>query len=123
MNEFQATAVMAALFALRCIVPFALMLAMAYGMRWLVRYWDRQAAAGPRPSIPLAMAPQAAADAAVPCWVSNHCDEKARAACPAYANQTVACWMAWLLNSGQVREKCAGCAYYTGSPALALAGD
>ena len=38
MNEFQATAVMAALFALRCVAPFLLLLLTGYGMKRLAAH-------------------------------------------------------------------------------------
>lgn len=45
MNEFQATAVVATLFALRCVAPLLLMLAIGYGMGRLVAHWEREDAA------------------------------------------------------------------------------
>ena len=44
MNEFQGTAIVMALFALRCVMPFVLMLALGYGMKRLVRHWDGEGA-------------------------------------------------------------------------------
>jgi hypothetical protein len=127
MNEFQATAVIVALFVLRCVVPFVLLMAIGYGMNRLVDRWEREdkARAEPRPAIPLLMAaqtPDAAPKSKIPCWVFNNCDEKTRAACPAYANPAVPCWLARLRAEGRVPAKCAGCALYTGVPALA-SGD
>lgn len=127
MNDFQATAVLVALFALRCVAPFLLLLAIGYGMNRLVAHWEReeQAPAGARAAIPLPMAAAtrpANTEAKIPCWVFNNCDEKTRNACPAYANSTLACWVARLRADGQVPAKCAGCALYTGAPALAV-GD
>lgn len=127
MNEFQATAVIVGLFALRCIVPFVLMLAIGYGMKRLVMHWEKEDAtrAQPRPSIPLAMAGSTAAAPAkskIPCWILNNCDEQTRRACPAYASPSLACWVARLRAEGQVPAKCAGCGLYSGSPSFA-AGD
>jgi hypothetical protein len=127
MNEFQGTAVIVALFALRCVVPFVLMLALGYGMKRLVRHWESEEAEQPQTqsSIPLPMAARPAVRAAkpaLPCWVVNNCDEKTRNACPAYASPSLACWVARLRASGQVPDKCAGCDLYTGTPAFA-AGD
>ena len=58
MNDFQATAVMVALFALRCVLPMVLMLAIGYGMNKLVDHWEREEAAAknPPPAIPLPVA-------------------------------------------------------------------
>ncbi len=119
MNEFQATAVMVALFALRCVVPFVLMMAIGYGMKRLVRHWDAEEAAAtrPRPSMPLPMAARSPQPArpAIPCWVLNNCDENTRAACPAYASPSLACWVARLRADGQVPARCSGCELYTGA--------
>lgn len=126
MNEFQATAVIVALFALRCIVPVVLMAAIGYGMKWLVRSWEKAdaAIAQPRPSIPLpTVAPaRQAQKSSIPCWVFNNCDEKTRNTCPAYMHQSMACWLARLGAEGRVPAKCAGCSLYSGAPAF-VAGD
>lgn len=126
MNEFQAVAVMVALFALRCVLPFLLLVAIGYGMKRLVAHWEREeAGGGARPTIPLAMAEPAGENRArpkLPCWVFNNCAEQTRDACPAYANPSLACWLARLRADGSVPAKCAGCPLYTGAPAFA-AGD
>ena len=126
MNEFQATAVIVALFALRCIVPIVLVFAIGYGMKKLVRHWENEDARQsqqPPAAIPLPMAARAAAPPkSLPCWVLNNCDETTRNACPAYASPSLACWVARLRATGQVPAKCAGCDLYTGTPAFA-AGD
>lgn len=125
MNEFQATAVMAALFALRCVAPFLLLLLIGYGMKRLTAHWEGQdAARAARPSIPVTMAarPDEAPRPGVPCWVFNNCNQKSRDACPAYASPSLACWLARLRVEGQLPAKCAGCQLYTGVPAFA-AGD
>jgi hypothetical protein len=128
MNDFQATTILIALFALRCVVPFALLLAIGYGMNRLVDHWekDEKAPSEPRPSIPLAISPRASEHmpkSKIPCWVFNNCDEKTRTACPAYANQSVACWVARLRVDGRLPAKCAGCPLYTGTPVFAVSGD
>ncbi len=126
MNDFQALTVMVALFALRCVLPFVLLVVVGYGMSRLVKHWESEesVAATPRPSIPLAMAAPASppAKSKIPCWLLNNCDEKTRAACPACADQSVACWMARLRADGRLPAKCATCSLYTGAPAFA-SGD
>jgi hypothetical protein len=126
MNDFQATAVLVGLFALRCVAPFLLLLAIGYGMNRLVAHWEREEQSrAAKPAIPLPMAGGPAPTAArskVPCWVFNNCDEKTRNACPAYKSPSLACWMARLRAEGSVPSKCAGCSLYTGAPALAV-GD
>jgi len=127
MNDFQAISVMVALFALRCVLPLVLLAAVAYGMKRLVRHWEKEeaAAATPRPSIPLPMAAQPenrSPKPSIPCWVFNNCDETTRQACPAYIHQTAICWLIRLGVEGRVPAKCADCPLYSGAPAFA-AGD
>ncbi|MBP6015100.1 MAG: hypothetical protein KA586_00110 [Candidatus Promineofilum sp.] len=125
MNEFQATTVLVALFALRCVAPLVLMAAIAYGMKRLVIYWDAQEANQPRPQPAIALtmaAPMRSTKPALPCWLVKNCDAQTRDACPAYANQSLACWVARLRADGQVPARCAGCELYSGAPAFA-AGD
>ena len=128
MNEFQATAVMVALFALRCVLPMALMFAIGYGMNKLVDHWEKEEAAEKaRPHIPIPVMQPAAprpiagrgALAKVPCWVFKNCDEQQRVGCPAYRNPSLACWVALVRAEGQLPAKCAGCQRYSGMPALA----
>ena len=125
MNEFQATAVLVALFALRCVAPLVLMAAIGYGMKRLVTYWEAEESDRPRPqsAIPLTIAaPARSAKPAPPCWLVKNCDPTTRENCPAYANPSLACWVARLRADGQVPARCAGCELYSGAPALA-AGD
>ncbi len=124
MNEFQATSVMVALFALRFLLPIALMMAIGYAMNKLADRWEtEEKPADAALSIPLAVvsAGQAAA-LKVPCWVFRNCDEATRARCPAAQQPSLACWVALLRTEGRLPAKCAGCERYTGMPALA-AGD
>ena len=128
MNEFQGTAVVVALFALRCVLPLALLFAIGYAMTRLANRWEAQGKgpAADKPAIPLPMAegpsPGVAAALKVPCWVSRNCDEGKRARCPAARNPSLACWVALTWAEGRLPAKCANCPRYTGAPALA-AGD
>ena len=128
MNEFQAIAVTMALFALRCVLPLALLFAVGYAMTKLANRWETQAKGQPAggAAIPL---PMAGADVAVttaaikvPCWVYKNCDESKRARCPAARNPSLACWVALTWAEGRLPAKCANCPRYTGAPALAV-GD
>ncbi len=125
MNEFQAVAVMVALFALRILLPVALMIAIGYGMNKLADRWEaeEQSQADAKPAIALPVVPsRPAAATSVPCWVFKNCDEATRARCPAYRQPSLACWVALLRAEGRLPAKCAGCERYTGMPALAV-GD
>lgn len=123
MNEFQATAVMVALFALRCVLPLALLVTIGYTMTRLANRWEAQEK-GPTggAAIPLPMAGAEPAALKVPCWVFNNCDESKRARCPATRNTSLACWVALTWAEGRLPAKCANCPRYTGAPALAV-GD
>ena len=128
MNEFQATAVVVGLFALRCVLPLALLFAVGYTMTRLANRWETQQKGQPASgaAIPLPMAGAessgVAAPLKVPCWVYKNCDETKRARCPAARNPSLACWVALTWAEGRLPAKCANCPRYTGAPALAV-GD
>lgn len=124
MNEFQAVAIMVALFALRFMLPVVLLIAIGYGMNKLVDHWEAEEASpsDAGASIPLPMLTAQSAAASSPCWISRNCDEATRAKCAAYRNPSLACWVARLRAEGRLPAKCAGCERYTGMPALAT-GD
>jgi predicted cobalt transporter CbtA len=114
-NEFQATAVFAALFALRCVAPLALTLLVGYLMNRLVDRWEREEAAEKAATPVAAPAPASAAAAAkpaLPCWVFNNCTETKRAGCPAYKNQVIPCWLARMRSEGALPAGCPDCAIY-----------
>jgi hypothetical protein len=119
MNEFQATAVMVGLFALRCVAPLALTLFVGYLMNRLVDRWEREdearkagaALPAPRPQ-PKPAIPVVAVKPGLPCWVFNNCDEKKRSGCAAYQNQTVPCWLARMRADGALPAGCPDCAIY-----------
>ena len=75
MNEFQAIAVTMALFALRCVLPLALLFAIGYAMTRLANRWESQekgqSASGAAIPLPMAGAesPVVASALKVPCWV------------------------------------------------------
>lgn len=124
MNEFQATAVLVAMFALRCVVPLLLMVAIGYAMNKLANRWESEEKAAPdaRPAIPVPMAAaRPAPTPSVPCWVFRNCDESSRTRCPAYQTPSLACWVALTRAEGKIPARCAGCPRYTGMPALAVA--
>lgn len=118
MNEFQATGVLVALFALRCLVPLALLAVMGYLMNRLHERWDREDAAREEVApIPPAAAPAPrGARPALPCWVLRNCDEQQRANCPAYLAPSLACFVARLRSDGQLPAACADCRLYTAQP-------
>ncbi len=130
MNGFQATAVMVALFALRCVAPLVLMVAIGYLMNRLVDRWNAQDAAREEVpvSIPLPVLPakQAEARPAIHCWIFRSCDEATRGECVAFKNPAIPCWLARLRVDGKLPAACADCPLYLNDgaemPALAV-GD
>lgn len=130
MNGFQATAVMVALFALRCVAPLVLMVAIGYLMNRLVDRWEAQDAAQAAPaSVPLPVLPAQQAEvrpSSIHCWVFRNCDEAARNECVAFKNPAIPCWLARLRVDGKLPAACAGCPLYLDegaeTPALAM-GD
>lgn len=110
MNEFQGAAVLIGFFALRCVVPLLLMMAIGYGMNRLVDRWAAEeearmeglaAASATRPPVKT-----------IPCWLFNNCDEQTRQACPAGQRPGVPCWLARMQAAGRLPERCRDCAIY-----------
>lgn len=134
MNEFEATGAMVLLFALRCIVPFVLLMAVGYFMNRMVDKWEREALehktkeketlpdvepgkvfpekpgiaqpAFAKPSIEKKPALQ------VPCWLVKKCDPATRADCPAYQQRGKPCWVARLAVEGALPSNCPDCPIY-----------
>lgn len=125
MNEFQATTIFIALFALRCIVPLLLTVAIGYAMNRLVDRWEtEEKAQGAAPCAPQravqrrVTAQPAATPLALPCWVLRNCDAR-RQSCPAYQQSGLACWQARTNSEGALPAACATCSLYTGAPIAA----
>ena len=121
MNEFQATAVMVALFALRCIVPLLLTMAVGILMNRLVDRWEAeerdttpveqgQPVGIPLPSLSMKAAEKA--KASLPCWLVKGCDPARRSACPAFHQRGKACWVARLQAEGVLPSGCPDCPVY-----------
>lgn len=125
MNEFQAAAVMIGLFALRCVAPLVLMVAIGYLMNRLVDRWEAQDAVREAPAaVPLPVMPaEAKPRPSVACWVFRNCDETARGDCAAFKNPVIPCWLARFRADGRLPAACADCPLYTDEapPELAIA--
>jgi hypothetical protein len=96
MDEIQGTAVLIALFALRCIAPLVITLVIGYFMNRLVDRWQAEdlAQEAELEAAPTLIPPEAIETSvvpgqkrrplvAVPCWVLRNCDEAKMADCPA----------------------------------------
>jgi hypothetical protein len=126
MNEFEATAVMIGLFALRCVVPLLITIGLGRLMNRLIDHWAaedeearRRRTRAPLPA-PVPAQASATGDQSIPlpCWILRNCDEKKRAQCAAYRRQGIPCWQARLIEEGRLPEPCPTCPQYLG-PQLA----
>ena len=86
MEETQATALLILMFALRCIAPLLLTLAIGYLMNRLVDRWEAEDLApeedGVTPPQPAPAPGMWLPTITVPCWILRNCDEAAQADCP-----------------------------------------
>lgn len=102
MPEWEAAGVMILLFALRCLVPLTLTVAIGYLMNRQVARWEAQEAASagemPRP-----------APAGQPCWEARTCAPERRKRCPAYLSQGKPCWEARHAAEGVLPAGCPTC--------------
>lgn len=132
MNEFEATGVMVLLFALRCIVPFVLLMGVGYFMNRMVDKWERDAEEqqakerepGPEPGRVFPERPGIAQPAfakpplekkpalQVPCWLTKKCDPATRADCAANQQRGKPCWVARLAVEGSLPKDCPDCPIY-----------
>lgn len=96
MKEVQATAVLVALFALRCIVPLLLTMGVCYLLNRLVARWEAEDI---RKSGALSL----------PCWLVKKCDPSD---CPAYQQYGVRCWEVRTKAEGALPTACPTCPLY-----------
>lgn len=98
MTELQATLLMSMFFALRCMVPFLLTVAIGYTMNRLVSRWRSE---------------EAAAANGTPCWEAQNCPPQKRLNCPTYYETQVRCWQMHRLSDGSLPEACQACPLYS----------
>ena len=113
MNASQATLTMLLLFALRCLLPLALMFGIGYAMNWLVNRWEAEAAAE------FDRGTAAPAEVAGKCWAFKRCDPEKRKNCPGFKQQMVPCWLARTRVEGILPDACIGCPLYKQTPSFA----
>ena len=116
MNASQATFTMILLFALRCLVPLALMVGIGYAMNWLVDRWEAEAAVSGAEQ-GTAVSPQNAKSTA--CWAVIGCDPEQRENCPGFKQQQIPCWLARTQAEGALPDKCVTCPLYKETPSFA----
>ena len=112
MEETQATGVLILMFALRCIAPLLLTLAIGYLMNRLVDRWDAEDAARETGSVPAPSPGMRLPTVTVPCWILKNCDEAAQADCPARKQPGIPCWLAPLRTEGALPDGCPDCPIY-----------
>ena len=118
MDEIQANAVLFLMFALRCIAPLALTLAIGYLMNRLVDRWEAEEAgvetvAEPSPSPAATPTPGLRLPTVtVPCWILRNCDEASQADCAARKQPGIPCWLARLRAEGAMPDGCPDCPVY-----------
>ncbi|MDX1615969.1 MAG: hypothetical protein R3300_16770 [Candidatus Promineifilaceae bacterium] len=106
MNEFEATAVMVALFALRCVTPIVLTLTIGYLMNKLIERWESET------EEELIRPPASPPVVTIPCWLRRNCSPEAQAACAARQQPGLACWLVRLRNEGVLPKDCPDCPVY-----------
>jgi hypothetical protein len=125
MSELEGTAVLVALFALRCILPIVITLAFGYLMNHLVDRWQQEDSvadangAETEPfdgKIPGVRLPAIT----MPCWILKNCEEAERAVCAAYKQPGLPCWMARLRTEGVLPADCPNCPIYAKAMTPAL---
>lgn len=117
MKEFQATGVLIALFALRCIVPLVVTLALGYLMNRLVDRWEAEDAqptanATTQPVPEPVVAPETTSGMKLPCWLVKGCSPTQRANCPTFQQKETSCWLARLRLEGTLPSDCPDCPIY-----------
>lgn len=124
MNGSQATFTMVLLFALRCLVPLALVMGIGYAMNWMVDRWEAEAASTAKLSGNVS-AETGTVNTAVPpqkedrCWAFKQCDETLREDCPGFKEQMAPCWLVRTRTEGHLPDECLVCPLYKQTPAFA----
>lgn len=126
MNGFEATLVMIALFALRCVAPLAITAGLGYLMNRLVERWETEEALEKPEQVPVPTTrpvrrePQPVLSLlSLPCWVTNSCPEEKRKRCPACERDDVPCWQARKAAEGALPANCPDCPRYIAGQAFA----
>lgn len=116
MGEVQATGILILMFALRCVLPLALVLLLGYFTNRLVDRWEAEATAvlKPKPDTPTVQPARA-----LPCWLVRQCDPARQATCAAARNTAVPCWVARTTQEGRLPANCDGCPVYNQQPLIA----
>jgi hypothetical protein len=93
--------------AIRLVLPLAVTLLVAYGLRRLDQRWQEEAAA--RQTGPMSF---------IRCWVLNDCPDEKRANCPVFQEKNLPCWQVFRDEAGRLPSQCLGCEVFRRAPAL-----
>ena len=127
MNEFEGTTVLVGLFALRCIAPLVITLAIGFLMNRLVERWQAEdevrekAEAIPLPD-PESNRGISLPSIKIPCWILKNCSEARQEECVARKQPGLPCWLVRLRYEGMLPKDCPDCPIYEEGAALAT-GD
>ena len=113
MNGTEATFTMVLLFALRCVLPLAVVMGLGYVMNWLVDRWEAEAAI--TTNLGTAVSPSTTAH----CWAFDQCAEELREDCPGLKQQMVPCWLVRTRTEGRLPDDCLTCPIYVENPTFA----
>ena len=130
MNDLQATLMLAALFALRCIAPLAITLAIGYLLNRLVERWQAEDEAALVKASESTVQYQEADLAAepiirlpvvtVPCWILRNCNPVDQANCVARKQPGIPCWLVKMMTEGRLAQDCPDCPIYSEAMATVL---
>lgn len=126
MNELEATAVLIALFALRCIAPLVLTFTIAYFMNRLVDRWraeDELLLQEKGEPVVEAEVPTSTMlpVVTVPCWILRNCDQAKQAECAARKQPGLPCFLVHLRVEGLLPDMCTDCPIYVRAKGSAVA--
>ena len=111
MNEGQATFWMILLFAMRCVVPILLTIAVGYLMNRLVAKWEAEEAAQADSGVETGLweQPTGKRPSLGWCWEFRRCEQSN---CPAYQVTNQMCWQVKMDGNGRLAPTCQQCDYY-----------
>jgi hypothetical protein len=113
MPTMDAVGTMVGLFLVRLALPLAVTLGLAWWLRRVDARWQAEArAAYIAEQWGRSDAPPLVAQAQAPtahCWAVRGCSEEQRAACMAYGQPTLPCWLVRLRREGKLPRACLKC--------------
>ena len=126
MNELEATAVLVALFALRCIAPLVITFTIAYFMNRLVDRWRAEDELLLQEKGELVVEAETTTGiklpaVTIPCWILRNCDQAMQAECAARRQPGLPCFLVRLRVEGLLPENCTDCPIYIQAKGLAVA--